>query len=161
MRESLTTHLDALSSLQSVVKKGGKTLLDSPSRMKIKYEKRLWIIRWKAVYDESNLNEACMEHSVWLSSKFKFVHFFGFGRFRDVQRVFFFLPSESAWAPSVFTRESLWVTLQPLSPQAFESQSLLHSAAHLVNCVKTKGLLQLGGDETAIRHAARLSDYAG
>lgn len=108
MRESLTIHLDTLSSLQSVIKKGGKSLLDSPLRMKYKYEKLLWIIRWKAVYEESNLNEACMEHSVWLSLKWIFfLHFFGFGRFKDVQHVFFFLPSENAWAPSVFTLNSL------------------------------------------------------
>lgn len=108
MRESLTIHLDTLSSLQSVIKKGGKSLLDSPLRMKYKYEKLLWIIRWKAVYEESNLNEACMEHSVWLSSKFRFLHFF---RIWEISRraacCFFSLPSENAWAPSVFTLNSL------------------------------------------------------
>lgn len=161
MRESLTIHLDTLSSLQSVIKKGGKSLLHSPLRMKYKYEKLLWIIRWKAVYEESNLNEACMEHSVWLSSKLKILNFFGFGRFKDVQHVFFFPFLLRMLERRLFLLWIHWVTLQSLSHQEWKSQPPLLSAAHLVKRVKTKGLLQLGGDETAITHAARLSDYAG
>lgn len=108
MRESLTIHLDTLSSLQSVIKKGGKSLLDSPLRMKYKYEKLLWIIRWKAVYEESNLNEACMEHSVWLSLKWNFFYIFSdLGDLKTCSMFFFFLPPENAWAPSVFTLNSL------------------------------------------------------
>lgn len=163
MRESLTIHLDTLSSLQSVIKKGGKSLLDSPLRMKYKYEKLLWIIRWKAVYEESNLNEACMEHSVWLSLKwnFFFLHFFGFGRFKDVQHVFFFSFLLRMLERRLFLLWIHWVTPRSLSHQEWKSQPPLLAAAHLVKRVKTNGLLQLGGDETAITHAARLSDYAG